>query len=129
MEQRCDLGKHKGKFERRKDARRLQSFKDGIKQDSKRILLEFEDEIFPNKVCLGYMTYNLREYVPKSMRCFNCQRFGHTASTCKGKRWCARCGEDHDYEKCRKEIQPKCCNCGVNHILAYGGCKVMKKGR
>lgn len=32
------------------------------------------------------MTYNVREYVPKPMRCYNCQRFGHTASTCKGKR-------------------------------------------
>ncbi len=43
----------------------------------------------PKEVTLGYMTYNVREYVPKPMRCYNCQRFGHTASTCKGKRRCA----------------------------------------
>lgn len=68
-----------------KDARRLQSFRDGIKQDSESVLLEFVDEILPNKVTLVYMTYNPREYVPKPMRCYNCQRFGHTATTCKGK--------------------------------------------
>lgn len=110
-----------------KDARRLQTFRDGIKQDSESVMLEFEDEILPNKVTLGYMTYNVREFVPKPMRCFNCQRFGHSASTCKRKRRCARCGEDRDYEQCRKEIQPKCCNCGGSHSVASGGCEVMKR--
>lgn len=108
-----------------KDARRLTSFKNGVRQVSESLLLEFEDEMLPNKVSLGYMMYNVREYVPKPLRCFKCQRFGHTALNCKGKRRCARCGEDHDYEKCRRDMQPKCC--GGNHSVAYGGCEVMKR--
>lgn len=83
--------------------------------------------MLPSKVSLGYMMYNVREYVPKPLRCFKCQRFGHTAINCKGKRRCARCGEDHDYEKCKRGVQPKCCNCGGDHSVAYGGCEVMKR--
>ncbi len=35
------------------------------------------------------MSYNVREYVPKHLRCLDCQRFGHTALNCKEKRRCA----------------------------------------
>ncbi len=73
-----------------------------------------------NEVTLGYMSYNVREYVPKPLRCLDCQRFGHTALNCKEKRRCARCGEDHEYEKCRRKVQLKCCNWGGNHSVAYG---------
>lgn len=43
------------------DAQRLQSFRDGLKQDSESVLLDFADEILPNKLILGYMTYNVRD--------------------------------------------------------------------
>lgn len=80
----------------------------------------------PNKVFLGFLSYPVRVYVPKPLRCFNCQRFGHTAKTCKEKRRCARCGGDHEYGKCGIGVQPKCCNCGGAHSVAYGGCEVMR---
>lgn len=37
-----------------------------------------------------------------------------------------RCGGDHEYGQCSHE-QPKCCNCGGSHNVAYGGCEVMKR--
>ncbi|KAK7880345.1 hypothetical protein WMY93_033019 [Mugilogobius chulae] len=73
------------------------------------------------------MTYSVREYVPRPLRCFKCQRFGHLAQYCKGKRRCARCGDDHDYEECEKAKPPRCCNCGGGHSVAYGGCEVMRR--
>lgn len=36
------------------------------------------------------------------------------------------CVEDHDYGQCRLE-QPKFCDRGGNHSVAYGGCEVMKR--
>jgi len=89
--------------------------------------LNYEEKSLPKKVTLGFLSYNVK-YIPKPMRCYNCQRFGHTAKVCKGRRRCARCGEDHEYGQCNHE-QLKCCNCGGNHSVAYGGCEVMKKER
>lgn len=65
------------------------------------------------------------EYIPKPMRCYNCQRFCHTAKSCKFRRRCARCGEEHEYGQWSHE-QPKC-NCGGSHNAAYGGCEVIKR--
>lgn len=41
------------------------AFREGVTKESKSVLLQFEDD-FPKKVALGYMTCNVREYVPKS---------------------------------------------------------------
>lgn len=72
-----------------RNVRRLQVNREGARRDSESILLEFVSEVLPKKVTLGFMSYNVREYIPIPMRCYNCQRFGHTAKTCKGRRRCA----------------------------------------
>lgn len=36
-------------------------------------------------------------------------------------------GGDHEYGKCGAGVQPKCCNCGGAHNVAYGGCEIMKR--
>lgn len=46
---------------------------------------------------------------------------------CKGKQRCAQCGGDHEYGKFGQGVNPKCCNCGEEHIVGYGGCLVRKK--
>lgn len=122
----CQWRKLKPKGGVLKSALRLQVTRGGVRNDSESVLLDFEEEMLPKKVTLGFWSYSVREYVPKPMRCYNCQRFGHTAKYCKGKRRCARCGEDHEYRQCSHE-QPKCCSCGGNHSVAYGGCEVMKR--
>ncbi len=111
-----------------KGVRRKQIPREGVRKDSEYVVLDFEDEFLLKKVALGFLSHNVREYTPKPMRCYNCQRFGHTAKVCKARRRCARCGEDCEYGQCKHE-QPKCCNCGGKHSVAYGGCEVMKKER
>lgn len=66
-------------------------------------------------------------YIPKPLRFFNCQRFGHTAKNCREQRRCARCGGDHEFGKCGGGVQPKCCNCGGAHNVAYVRCEMMKR--
>jgi len=97
------------------------------KVETESVLVEFETKEVPKEVYYGFMRYSIREYVPKPMRCYNCQEFGHMAKVCKGKRRCARCSGDHEYGKCGAEVRPKCCNCGGNHSVAFWGCEVMKK--
>lgn len=73
------------------------------------------------------MSFPVRPYVPPPLRCYKCQRYGHIAVTCKGKQRCAKCGEDHRFEECGVNVQPKCCNCGGQHSVTYGGCEVRKR--
>lgn len=86
---------------------RLQGYREGVRKDSECVVLEFEEEVISKKVTLGFESYSVRESTPRAMRCYDCQRFGHTAKTCKGRRMCARCGEDHEYGQ-RNHEQPKC---------------------
>lgn len=110
-----------------KSVLRMKTTRDGTKKDSETVLIESEGNFVPNKVFLGFMSYPVRVYVPKPLRCFKCQRYGHTAKVCKEQRRCARCGGDHEYGKCGDGVQPRCCNCGGAHSVAYGGCEFMKR--
>ena len=109
------------------EAKRLTRGKE--KTESLSILLCFKKEL-PSRVQLGYiMSYSVREHMPPPIRCFKCQRFGHVASQCRGKIRCAKCGGEHEYDKCDKDAVLKCCNCGGNHSAAYGGCEKQKEAR
>lgn len=109
-------------------ATRLQMTRNGIKKDSLSVLIEFES-VMPKKIRMGYLSYDVRQYIPAPMRCFKCQRMGHTAGQCKGKLRCARCGGGHEYGKCDKDAKIKCCNCGGEHSAAFGGCPIQKQAR
>lgn len=97
------------------------------KKETESVLIEFDCKDLPKEVYFGYIKYNIREFITKPMRCYNCQEFGHVARGCKKQRRCARCGGDHDYGKCGEGVKPKCCNCGGNHSVAFWGCEVMKQ--
>lgn len=108
------------------NAQRLQATREGTKVDSQSVVLQFEGENIPKRVTIGYMSYYVRPYISRPLRCYNCQRFGHVAVKCKEKRRCARCGGNHDYGQCGEGVLSKCCNCGGEHSVAYGGCVVME---
>jgi len=65
-------------------ARRLLYLKNGTKQESLSILLQFQEEMLPTRVKVGFMSFQVRPYVPPPLRCFKCQRFGHVAAICRG---------------------------------------------
>ena len=91
------------------------------------VLLTFEEEKLPERVSIGYMSYDVRVYTPPPLRCFKCQRYGHVAAICKGNPRCSKCSGEHEYGKCEEGAKPKCCNCGGEHCAAYGGCETTKQ--
>lgn len=110
------------------EAKRLQRNREGNKEESLSVMLRFESGgVLPSKVMIGYVCFRVREYVRAPMRCYNCQRYGHIASVCRAKKRCAHCGEEHEYGKCGRGVEAKCCNCGGAHNVAYGGCEVRKR--
>ena len=74
------------------------------------------------------MSFQVRPYIPPPLRCFQCQKFGHVAAICRGKKRCGKCGgEDHEYGQCQEGVSVKCCNCGGSHSAAYKGCQAHKR--
>lgn len=110
------------------NAKRLIKNKEGKRYESLSILLTFEGKI-PERVQLGFISYSVREFVPKPLRCFKCQRIGHVAAVCRGRMRCPKCGDEHEYDKCPDNAVRKCCNCGGPHSAAFGGCEVQLEAR
>ena len=75
----------------------------------------------PEYTYLGFNRYLLHDYKPKPMRCYNCQRYGHTANNCNNKQTCPACGDNHKFEHCTAGSK-KCVNCGGEHNAGYRGC-------
>lgn len=90
-------------------------------------MLTFEEEKFPERVFVGYMSYEVKMYLPPPLGCFKCQKFGHGAAVCKRKQRCSKCSGEHEYGQCDKDSKLKCSNCGGEHSSAYRGCEVNKR--
>lgn len=87
------------------------------------VILTFRDDRpIPGRIYLGFTSHPVEEYLGPALRCYNCQRFGHMAKSCRSTRRCKICSEDHDHKECKSVLQPKCANCAGNHAASYSGC-------
>ena len=93
------------------------------------IILSFDTNSLPENITLCYQRFTVKQYVPPVVRCFQCQRFGHTAQQCRGKARCVRCGGPHSFDQCERKENPICVNCGEKHSAAYNGCLEAKKAK
>ena len=86
----------------------------------------------PAVVTLGFEVRKTSTFIPRPVRCLNCQRFGHIRDHCRSGIRCAHCGGSHKYEDCPDLQKPKdtqsakCCNCGEAYSAAYRECKSYK---
>ncbi|GFT03467.1 uncharacterized protein TNCV_2986211 [Trichonephila clavipes] len=83
--------------------------------------------VISNPICTMYQNkkfwkaFKIKKFVRSEeslfdvmVRCFQCQRFGHSKPTCRGKPTCARCGAvGHDSGECNGP--EKCVNCKGDH--------------
>lgn len=87
------------------------------------VILTFRDDRpIPGRIYLGFTSHPVEEYLGPALRCYNCQRFGHMAKSCRSTRRCKICSEDHHHKECKSVLQPKCANCAGNHAASYSGC-------
>ena len=47
------------------------------------LFLTFGSPELPKEITLGYLKVKVALFVPNPMRCFNCNKFGHTSQRCK----------------------------------------------
>ncbi|GFX96319.1 uncharacterized protein TNCV_2292071 [Trichonephila clavipes] len=94
--------------------RRITIRRDGQVVNTKHLILTFACPDLPQFITAGYLRCSVRPYIPNPLGCFQCQRFGHSKPTCRGKPTCARCGAvGHDSGECNGP--EKCVNCKGDH--------------
>ncbi|GBM53582.1 hypothetical protein AVEN_105474-1 [Araneus ventricosus] len=71
--------------------------------NTKRLILTFDSNKLPEHIKAGYMRLFVTTYIPKPLRCFKCQRFGHSKTSCRGTLTSARCAEvGHESTDCTR---------------------------
>ncbi|GFU28331.1 uncharacterized protein TNCV_99941 [Trichonephila clavipes] len=69
----------------------------------------------------AYLHCPVRPYIPNPLRCFQCQRFGHSKTVCRGQPTCSRCAEvGHDSADCK--AKERCVNCKGDHSSFSRSC-------
>ena len=66
------------------------------------------------------MSSRVHEFIPKPIRCYKYQRYGHVTTSCRSTLRCPRCGDSHEYDECQAQ-DLKCCLCWGDHSAAYKG--------
>lgn len=85
------------------------------------IILYFSKPL-PDTIKIAYSQHKVKTYIPKPVRCYKCQKFGHISEKCNAKQKCPKCAQEHTYEQCN-QTNTKCTNCGGNHSAGYKGCE------
>ena len=89
------------------------------------LFLTFGSPDLPKEITVGYLKVKVALFVPNLMRCFNCNKFGHTSQSCKVAAKCPGCGKDKHDDRCE---EPKLCsNCNGPHASSAKDCPVWQK--
>ena len=89
------------------------------------LFLTFNRPDMPKELRVGYLKVKVDLFIPNPLRCFNCNKFGHTSQRCKTAAKCQRCGKDKHEEQC--EGPQICSNCSGPHAASAKDCPVWKK--
>ncbi|GFW95698.1 uncharacterized protein TNCV_19291 [Trichonephila clavipes] len=80
-----------------------------------------ENMVDQKSVKAAYLHCPVRPYIPNPLRCFQCQRFGHSKTVCRGQPTCSRCAEvGHD--SCDCKAKERCVNCKGDHSSFSRSC-------
>ena len=64
-------------------------------------IFTFSTPICPTRMDVYWMKLPVQVYIPRPMRCFKCQRFGHLTKYCKAKfETCVKCGAPEKHPDC-----------------------------
>ena len=93
------------------EAKRITVRRGGNSLPTDSVILTFDRSQLPSDVVVGYTRVRVRPYIPNPMRCFRCQRFGHTRTHCRNRPICAKCAStEHLDEDCQADTF-RCVNC------------------
>ena len=106
---------------------RILVFRDGQRKPTGTFILTFQSQTLPKYIRVGYYRVAVAQFIPNLVRCYKCQKFGHTKFNCRKNEVCTKCGqEDHtDFLECKNEA--KCVNCQGKHASNDKECPKWKE--
>src|SRR5436190_17635702 len=107
------------------DVRRIKKRENGQLVDTPNHILTFNTPKLPDTIKVAFYSLKVRIYIPAPMRCFRCQRFGHTSARCTNPPVCMCGKEPHEGTNCVEPLQ--CVNCKGNHSARSRNCPVFKQ--
>ena len=81
-------------------------------------------QVLTTGIFIGFCRFKA-EVERKIHQCYKCQQLGHSASNCRNKQACVRCGGDHKHQECKSD-KPVCANCGGKHAACSRSCPAIK---
>ena len=85
------------------------------KDPTNAIILTFGSPVMKDQVLVLNQALEVKAYLPPPMRCFKCQKFGHTKTKCAKKHIvCPKCADAHPENECQTDTL-KCANCNGQH--------------
>ncbi|XP_064485158.1 uncharacterized protein LOC135397483 [Ornithodoros turicata] len=99
-----------------------------IRRDAGAVRLTFLGPKPPKRVSFHLLTMQVREYLPRTVQCNNCLRYGHVAACCSRRKICPNCGSSHESPMC-PESEPTCINCKGRHVATSRDCPSLKLQR
>ena len=106
--------------------------KAGKKRSSLIVYLSSEDrrdKVIQEGIAIKGIWYATKLWSPalQTPRCFHCNRWSHTQSTCATQPSCGHCAGKHDTKNCHQPTKAHCSNCGRAHkAWNRGECVVYK---
>lgn len=103
------------------DVHQMSRKRNGVTEHLPLYVLTFASCQLPSYVSIGWTRCSVRLYVPRPRRCYKCQKFGHSATSCRSTTGlCANCGEVSHPPPCTNPS--KCSNCDGSHPASSQNC-------
>jgi len=109
------------------EARKTFFTKNGLKEPGNTIILTFGSPTAPKLIKIGYLQVKVDTYLPSPLRCFKCQRYGHSQGRCQRSAVCSKCGEAQHAEGTECPNAPYCVNCQGAHAAISKDCPMWSK--
>ena len=102
------------------EVKRVTIRKEGNRVPTNTYFLTFNTPNLPQSLKIGYLKVSVTQFIPSPMRCFKCQRYGHSSRVCSSKGICRKCGKDDHEGQCKGPEY--CINCTGAHAASSKDC-------
>ena len=83
------------------NVQRIRRKVDGVFIPSTTFILTFDKPFLSDRIHCGFFNFRVRQYVPNPLRCFECQRFGHSQEHCMSQAICVSCDQKANSPPCQ----------------------------